>query len=260
VENENQDLMQHLAALHGHPSYKVIPEDSEEESERVRFGNSYQPNKSYNPNHLGKIDERVEDNEDNDSETFDRFEQGQQQPRKESDEIEQKQFSATVNGKGGFYKNTNFRIRTTNNFKDAQKPAVPSDYRSPSEEQKVQPAQNLTNSTAFEKSKTMTLEVEGLKNYSKYENLKYLESRMEKEGFHKKVPLKLANGVVGTFGRANDPLWTGQDGGIMLAIKSLDIERNVNKYPVNSVSKRVPQRNEMKGKFFTRKQQSPPPG
>jgi len=265
MENDNQDFMNHIAALHGTHSSSVIPEDSEDDIiEQAKMRNTFQQTRSYNPNQGRNDLIRIE--EDND-EADELLEQNLPNSRKGSDDMEQKQFSSTMNGKGSFLRNTNFRIRTTNNFKDSQKPQqqMPSsDYRSPSEEQKLQPAAPLQNqqsyfaAAAYEKSKTLEVEPSKPSKYDKYENLKLLESKMEKEGYHKKVPMKLATGVVGAFARHNDQ-WSGGDGGVMLAIKSLDIERTV-KQPGFPVNKRMSQRNDVKGKFFNRIQNSPPPG
>jgi len=132
MENENQDFMNHIAALHGTHSSSVIPEDSEDDIiEQAKMRNTFQQNRSYNPNQGRKDLIKIE--EDND-ETDEFLEQNNMpNSRKGSDDIEQKQFSSTMNGKGSFFRNTNFRIRTTNNFKDSQKPQqqMPSsDYRS----------------------------------------------------------------------------------------------------------------------------------
>jgi len=210
-DEENQDFMEHVAALTGKAGpFDVIAEDQEEYYDILHknpqnsrgFGSLPPTTTASQAKLIGRpFEERTIDSE------------YEQKPRPVNGSAAESRAPIKATGTG-----TSFRIKTLPYSVPKESPQKAFADQNNEDQQKFHFSRKFAHYITPEKLENMQATETG-------KNVKNSGPR-EKEAASKKVPLKLANGVIGVFQSSNeDGMWS--DSGAPQGIRSLDIERGV---------------------------------
>jgi hypothetical protein len=239
-EEENKDFMEHVAAITGKEPIEVIGEDREEDY--------YEYRKSSNIEHMaGSLIKNTP------------IEEKRLEPEYEQKEVQRSQDNVITTGSNNVdsrvngARSTSFRIKTLHPIKETP-PKAANDQVGANEDPKFHFSRKFAHYLNLEKADDTRAGLGPLASVKVSVEKELEGGRYDKERDIRKVPLKLANGIIGSFGMMNDQLWEGANGGI--GITSIDGERE-SKGKSYSALNRSGGRNENSGKNVGKKTVSP---